>query len=411
MHRKTKPVFIALFIITACFCGINARQSGRFTPYFNLDLSENIFIPSNGDFFEGGNIDASFGLKSVIKRSSLYTLYNLKYSGPGFHPPDGRNFGERSLNHIFSMQWQLKPLQYLTLRPGFTSSIMYRRFGSNETWSSGLYNTNSRGGHLAVDYVFAFSGKNATLTAKYLYRNIEFPNYTDLFTEFQNANLSSEISGGAADQKLNEVSIAVEWGGFVLNTSYIIINFKNQRIIQSDGLYSSTLQKDKNIRLELGCNADFWVFKLAPMIRYANFRSNQNYLRFKYLGAGIIDVTNPAGDVTFIDDNYSYEEISVSLPADIISSSSKWGLTGKIDLIRRAYKSRPPRDGENNYKSGKQYNLTAQFSAGIRKSISEIVSVGLVYGFMIARSNNKFETYQPCNYTGHSIGINYNVSF
>lgn len=407
MKKTAKIILTAFFILSVVVCVRGWKLNG-FTPYVCLDLTESVFSYTRGGIFSGGNIDASLGAEfEIFGRNTLYALYSLEYSGPGFHPQDTTNFDERSLSHIMDLEWRFELFDFLVLKPGFNKSIVYRRFGANETWENGLYSNESVGGHLAIDYIFGFT----TLTARYLFRDIGFPNYTDLFTEFQNANLSSEISAGAADQKFEEFSLGFERGKLKVRASYIAINFENQKVLLSSGLYGDTLQKDENFQSEVSLKLDFWFFKIYPTVKFAVFRSNQNYMRFKYLGASITDVTNPSGDVTFIDDNYSYDELELSVPAEIISSSGRWAILAGIDITRRVYKSRFARDELNNYKSEKQKNLITRFSAGIKKRITDITSVSLVYGFTVAGSNNKFETYQPYNYTGHSLGLNYRVEF
>jgi len=409
---KSKPILIILLASLSVAC-VSTKSFKKFTPSFDLEFSENVFMPSEGNLFTGGEISSSVGLETKFTDNSrLYALYDFNYLGPAFHPQDTKNFNERSLSQVVSIEWQLKLSPRLKVKPGFTTNTTYRRFAVNETWDSGLYNMQSKGGHIAVDYTFDILGKESVLKTKVLYRDILFPNYSDLFEEFETASLSSEISGGAQDQKLYGVSLGVIRGKFTATAYLDLINFENQNVLEAGGVYGSDLQKDKNIAFDLQYRQKLNIFEFSPKIKLTMFRSNQNYLRFKYFAAPITDLSNPLGDVTFIDNNYSYDEISLDVPVSIKTGiDSKWGLNGRFFALQRKYKSRPARDSENNYTMDNQRNRIVQISAGVTRYLSEITSMSFTYTFTSSGSNNKFERYLPYNYTGNTFGATYNISF
>ncbi len=257
---------------------------------------------------------------------------------------------------------------------------------------------------MASDYTFDFD-KNGMVTFEYLHRNIEFPNYTDLLLEFQGAGSSSELSGGLQDQILRQVSLRPVWNKFFGGITYTMQKFKNQRVIESDGLgggtYGDTLQKDRNTMLDFGYHHTLWVFEMAPSISYSWHRSNQNFVRFKYLGD-----TSP----DFIEKNYDYNELNFTVPIDLLING-KWAVSGALSMIKRNYTDRSARDSNNIYSSSKQSNTLSVLTGGIKKKMNDIATVRISYSLVIASSNNKFEKYLPYNYTGNSLGISYQLSY
>lgn len=421
MNRKhllpLAPALAALLCLTVPSQAqqTQAEEARTFTPYFNMNLAESLYIPSQGEFFSGGAINTQVGLLArMAQRHNLFGLYNFRYLGPAFQPQDGKQFSERSLDHAFNLEYRWQLDEHFRLRPGYASSRGYRRTGVNEAWESGLYNMNSSGWQLAADYLFGLGGKNATLTAQYLYRALEFPNYTDLLREFQNAGAASELSGGLQNQKLRQLALRGYWNNFTAGASFSRIGYDNQTVVESNGQYGTAKQEDQSITVDAGLNRKLWIFEASPSLSYTCFSSNQNFLRFKYFGApsDLSTLGDGSSDVTFISDAYSYKEIALDLPLFInLGLDSNWALNGGWSLTRRTYDSRPPRDADNNYLSGKQESTLSRFYAGVRKHINEIADLSLLYSLVFASSNNKYEKYLPYNYTGQSLGIAYNLAF
>jgi len=234
-----------------------------------------------------------------------------------------------------------------------------------------------------------------------LSRSIEFPNYTDLLTEFMKGSSSGELSGGLQDQSFIQYSIRPGWNNFFGGIALTTQKYKNQKIVEISGVYGDTKQKDTDTTMDFGFHHSFWIFELYPVISYTIHKSNQNFMRYK----SPTD-TNPY----FVKDAYSYKEFTFSIPLDL-NITSKWAIGGAISTTIRNYDNRPPRDENNDYKSGKQYNTMSTITGSIKKKINELASVRFFYSIVIANSNNKFESYMPYNYTGNSFGLTYTISY
>lgn len=400
---KTILFFAAFFPAGILFsAGVDSRV---FTPYFNMDFSESAFVPSEGDVFTGGDITADVGLLADINgKNSLLGLYGFNYEGPGFQPQEQGQFTERSMSHNLNIEYKRFVNEKIRLRPQISGSVEYRRSGANESWENGLYNTKSLGFGLAADYFFGDSG-NKSLSLEYVYRNVKFPNYTDLLLEFQQAGASSELSGGLYDQHYHQLGLSAGWEEFFGGVNYVLQKYKNQRIIEPDGtgggVYGDTLQKDKTLSMYFGLTKKLWIFKMSPSLAYSMRRSNQNFVRYKYLGD-----TSPE----FVENNYDYNEITLSAPLDLLITG-KWALSGSLSLIKRNYTDRPARDENNVYKSEEQSNLMTTLSFGVKRRMNEIAYMRLEYLITAASSNNKFERYLPYNYTGNALSLSYQISY
>ncbi len=413
MINKLFAVLCLLLLSSPPGFAAAAGESKIFTPYFDMTLSEGMYIPSEGNFFSGGVMDTQVGLLAKIKKDqSVFGLYNFRYSGPAFQPQDGKQFQDRSLSHGFNFEYRYDFRDDWRVRPGIAFTKGFSRTGANEAWRNGLYNMDSLGGQLALDHSFQWLGKDATATFQFLMRKIKFPNYTDLLKEFQNPeNAASELSGGLQDQTLGQLSLRSNWNKFFGGFAYSWQSYKNQKVVGSDGVYGNTNQKDTNVTLDFGCHHTLWIFEMAPNIAYTWHRSNQNFMRYKFFGAVETDLTAGDSPVTLVMNNYDYNDLTFNVPVDLLITK-KWAVNGGIQLVRRGYTDRPPRDGENNYKTGDtQSNLLTNLTVGLRKRMNDVSMVRLNYTFVVGTSNNHFERYLPYNYSGQNIGIAYQLSY
>ena len=139
--------------------------------------------------------------------------------------------------------------------------------------------------------------------------------------------------------------------------------------------------------------------------------SNQNYVRYKYLGASSTNLLSGSSDVTFIKGNYNYKELNLNIPVDLLITS-KWAISGGINIVKRDYTDRPPRNSNNNYDfDSRQSNTLTTISGGIRKQLNDISLFRINYSLIVGSSNNTFEKYLPYNYTGNSISIAYQITY
>jgi hypothetical protein len=388
-----------------------AEDSKIFTPYFDMTMTEAGYLPSNGNIFSGGDMNTQVGLLTKIsQKDQLFGLYNFNYDGQGFAPQDTKQFTDRVMTHAFTFEYRRSLSGEFRIRPAISFSHDYSRTGANETWKDGLYNMNSSGVQLAGDYMFD-SGKNGIVTLTLLTRSVKFPNYTDLLREFEDPSNVAGANGGLEDQTLYQLSLRPMWSSFFGGFTYTWQDYKNQKVVDPSGIYGDTKQKDTTAMLDAGLRQKVWVLELSPMVSYTLHRSNQNFMRYKYLGATPTDGLLGDSDVSFVARNYNYNELTLSVPIDL-DITSKWAIGGSLNMTSRHYTDRPRRDADNNYIAGTtQNNLMSTLTGSIRKRINDVATMRLFYSLVVASSNCKFEQYMPYNYTGNTFGVSYQLSY
>ncbi len=394
-----KRALLALLVLGAV-SSARADEGRTLTPYFNFGIDEGVYIAGDrSQYFSGGNVNTSVGmLANLAERHSLFGLYNLNYSGAGFAPQDTKEFLSRTLDHNASFEYRWQLAGPFRLRPGVAFGKSFYRSAANEPWGQGLYDTNSSGAQMAVDYTF----KNGALTAQYLTRSVKFPNYTDLLREFQSAGAQAELSGGLQDQTLKEFSLNAYWKKLFATAKFGKQDYDNQTVVESNGVYGSTLQEDKSTTLSAGFVGKLWIFEVQPQASYVKHTSNQNYLNFKFFG-------DPSPD--FVANAYNYKDTTLSVPF-YLNLTQRTALNANFAVTQRNYDDRPPRDANNAYLLGdKQKNTMTTLGVGIRKRLNEVAYLRLTYSLVVASSNNKFERYLPYNYTGNQVNLGFSLAY
>jgi len=398
---------LLFFVIIALFLGSRAYsapfESRIFTPYFDMAVSQGAFLPSSGDFFTGASMNMNVGLLSKIsEKHSIFTLYRLGFRGQAFRFQDTSEFDSKDLSHNFNVEYRWKIFDFLQVRPSVAYGFNLTRTAAGEIWGEGLYDSKSVGGGLGLDYLFEFWDHDAVLSANWILRRIKFPNYTDIIREFQGVDSQVELAAGLKDQKFNEFGLKLKWNRYFARFRANVIKFKNERVVESNGVYGTTKQKDSNYILSGGFNHKLWIFETAPMISYGIHRSNQNFLLFQ-------SVTDPSP--VFASNYFDYNQVEIGVPF-FVNMTKKWALNLGLDWKRRSYSDRQPREGTNTFIAGdKQVNHFITLSGGLRKKMNEVASMFLTYSTVIATSNNKFERYLPSNYSGQSISLGFKLTY
>ncbi len=389
-------------VLNSNYLGAVPAESKRFTPYFNMSMSQGAYLPSKGNFFAGANLGMSVGLLSKISENhSLFALYNLGFAGEGFRFPDTQEFASKDLSHNLNGEYRWQVTRWFRLRPGAGYGINYTRTAAGEVWGEGLYDNKSTSGQLAGDSLFDFFGRDGVVTVQGTYRILQFQNYTDIIREFKGLTANQELAGNLKDQHVVEGLLSVSWYKLFVSLRQGSYSYDNEKVVESNGTYGARAQEDVRTSLNGGFRGKLWIFETAPNATYTRYRSNQNYLLFK-TATDISPVFQP--------NYYDYNEFAAEAPL-FINITKKWALSGAIDYKRRDYTQRPPRDGNNVFTSGTQSNNMVTVTAGFRKKLNEISAMTLTYSSVIATSNNRFEKYLPYNYSGQGVSIGYHLTY
>ena len=396
-------LFGLLFFGGAVVLQAAVSRSRRFTPYFNMALSQGAYLPSQGDFFTGANIDTDVGLLSrITPKQALFSLYGLNFSGQGFRFQDTEEFDSKELGHHFDFEYRWELKKQFRLRSGIEYNINFTRTAAGEIWGDGLYDNTSVGGRLAWDTFVPLGRDQATITTQWLYRDSQFPNYTNIIEEFQGARSNVELAGGLKDQAIQEIAVSFAWKKLFSHLRYSWVRFKNETVVESTAEYGQTPQRDRNLTLSLGMESQFWVIEVIPELTWIRHVSNQNFLLYR-------SRTDPAP--VFVAKYYNYNEVHFSVPV-FVNVFKKWALFGGMDFKYRGYNHRSPRTSDNVFIPGKtQKNNWLNMKVGVRKRLNDVSEMVLTYSTVVATSNNEFERYLPYNYTGQGISISYKITY
>lgn len=393
-------LFILIFILSNV--DMYSFEKASFVNYMNISLTQGFYMPSNSDDFGGSNISSSFGfLYDIDAKNSVVGVYNLNYNGPSLYEGREREFNERSISSGFSVEWRRKINNYFRLRPSVSYRKNYFKSSGTSDFDDNIYNNTDKGFDIAMDY-YLNANIDRILSFVFFYRKIEFPNYTDLLLEFRNPGVQSETYGGLYDNGLYGFSLKYKYFNYFFASDIVFQNYNNQRVLKNDGTYSNTFQKDREFKLKVGIE-EKWreYYYLYPSLEFIIHNSNQNFLRFK----SITDISP-----VFVDDAYSYNQININLPVNF--EFKKYSVDPFIKYSYKKYKSRWPRDSDNNYMyNKKQYNNIFTLGCSFSRKLNNFASVVFGYYFTYSGSNNKFEYYIPYNYTSNNFYITFKVEY
>jgi len=376
-----------------------------FTPLYGFTWSEGLNTSSVGSFFFGSNLDTTLGGRWALPNDqALCGVYELTYSGPALRAQEGREFAERSIDHSLGMghQWKVSPQYLVRTRLSFLDE--YRRSGSSELFGHGLYDFYAPG--INVDQELDLgSGMLGGLGLSYTY--VLFPNYTDLLTEFQQANATSEKAGGEQDYQQIRLNPSIRFGkqGSVWLALATQMYVKGT-VIGANGTAGSTKQLDATEELGaawiFGTPSEAMGLSSDPSLTVRAKQSNQNFLHFRYFGDLAPD---------FIHHNYNYWSVDLLAPGHWWFDDTRQ-LFLQPEFVFTQYTSRPPRTAAGLYKTDqRQYDSSLLLTLGYRKPIYRTGTLTTGYMLQLQASNNHFERFLPYNYTGNMLFTSVNITY
>ncbi len=381
-------------------------EAPRLVPFYQFRLTESSNFPNIGGFFFGNSYATALGGRLRLGEThAMMGAYTLTYSGPALRPSEGHEFKERSMDHQITVgdEWKISPSLKLGSRVNWLSE--FRRSGANESFGNGLYDFWSIGLTERLDLSMV---EDLPIGAGLTFAAVTFPNYTDLLAEFNSASATSELSGGMQDYNRIRLDGDVQFAGQGrANVAVSMLMYSNAKVIMADGTAGTEAQFDTLFEVGAGWKQPLTGtlkagLAVEPSVSFLVKRSNQNFLRFRYLG----DVTP-----TFVPKNYDYLAPSVDLPLTFrFASGRQFFLAPGWSMV--AYDARPPRDTANVYDFSKtQTNTTWIVSLGYASPLSAFASWTFAYTMQVQQSNNKFERFLPANYTAHVLATSIDLTY
>ena len=406
MKKIMNPAVASLaFLLIALFAASSSADL-KLAPYYSLQLTEGAFVPNIGEW--NFSMDAVSDIGVIAKpsdASSMVAFYELKYLGPGLKREEGEKFTDRTMDHLGMFRYTYKLSDSYFVTPQVDYMKEYKRTGSNEVWGSGLYDFNRTGGAFTLGRDFP---GNAVLSLTGEYHTMDFPNYTDLLTEFEAGGANAATSVGMQNHKLTQGEIALSIGPNRVAYDLIFQNYTKQQvasdIVQPDGsYYSSDLQKDVLTNVSVSCGQQWGIVNFGPELYYKTKRSNQNYLYFTSV--------NSTSVPTYFAKYYDYDEIGFSVPITF-GITDTLEFTATPEWYNKMYKYRNPQDADGNFlMDEKQKSNMYILSAGITIKPNAITRTTFFYTFQNQKSNMRFEQYLPYNYTANFGGVRLEYTF
>ena len=378
----------------------------KLAPYYSLQLTEGAFVPNKGDWNFSMDVLTDIGvIAKPSETQAAVGFYELKYTGPGLKRQEGEKFTDRAMDHLGVFRYTYKFGGNYFIKPQVDYMKEYKRTGSNEAWGTGLYDFDRTGGMLTIGREFP---GNAIVSLSGQYHLMDFPNYTDLFAEFQAGGGAAESSAGKQNHKLIQLGAAVDIDTSRISYDLIFQNYTKQKVAvgapQSGGsYYSADLQKDVLMNISASRGQKWGIVHFDPSLYYKTKRSNQNYLYFT--------AVNSTEVPTYFAKYYDYDEIGFTVPVALMIGES-WEFLATPEWAYKIYKSRNPRNTDGKFVTDeKQNNKLFILSTGFTVKPNAITRTTFFYTFQNQQSNMTFEKYLPYNYTGNFGGIKFEYTF
>ena len=401
---STGSIVVSTGIVTAVQAPAAAGQ--KIVPYYSLNIMDAVSIPSEGDTMFPLNLTNDLGLMANVSENNNITgFYELKYTGPGFKKEEGENFTDRTMDHVLVFRDEQKLNDKYSLKTQIDYMQEYVRTGANEVWGQGIYDFQRTGAGVFLNRQF---GPELSGEVSLQFHTLLFPNYSDLLAEYQSGS-NADSSTGKQNQNVYQLGASAKYGPNSASIGIMLMDYTKQKIItqtvQPDGTYySGELQKDTLLTLNASREQKIWGDRIlvVPSFIYKYKVSNQNYQDFATPTSTV--------PVQFVGDFYNYTEIDLSLPCTLFLSK-KWEYFASFEWDLKSYTSRPPRDVNDVFISGKQANNITIWDTGFTYKPNDVTRTTFFYQYQGESSNMKFEKYLPYNYDGHTIGINFNYSY
>jgi hypothetical protein len=399
-----KIILIGLFYVFVL--AATAFADPQVVPYYSLGFTDGLIIPTQGNYLFALDLVNDIGLiYKPNEKNSFIGFYELKYNGPGLKREEGQQFTDRFIDHVVILKHHYSFNDDYMLKSQLDYMQEYQRTGTNEVWGSGLYDFYRYGGNVGLQRNF---NEDLNVSATLGYHFLNFPNYTDLMTEFQMGIDNQDTATGKQNQAVYQLTLESNYLANKFTVDLCQVAYQKQKVIsdtvQADGsYYSAALQQDNIVtlsaerRMKLLSRINF-----VPGLSYKLKTSNQNYQQFT-------DATSTV-PVHYEGNYYSYNELSLTFPA-MLPLGDKWEFALSPELDWVSYASRPPRDANNNFAEGLQANAYQVVTVGFTYKPNAVTRTTFFYTYQTEVSNMKFEKYVPYNYSGNFFGMNFNYVY
>jgi len=294
-----------------------------------------------------------------------------------------------------------------SITPSFFYTATYNKDIEPGGWSDGLYNYRDVGAGVDFDMrQLGYGGADGALKLGAQYYRREYPNYTSLL------DLASGIGVEEDEKDYHGVITRARYNwtqktGFSWGAEYFLLykDLDDKKVVRSDGVLSSTEQRDYLHSLDLKC----WYvidevdgrLRVGLDLNSSLKDSNQNY----YDGMGTLIIT----DDVFLPDFYDYR--SYRIRPNISYTLALLPLTTSLSYAyqKADYTDRRARFSTGAYKNNKQWETLEEIELEFRYDLTDNWDLLAQWQRIIARSNNDDESVYQYDYkiANYSVGVSY----
>lgn len=364
-------------------------------PYISFDMSEGLVFTDNAGSMTSYNIIADIGYIVTDKNKGMYmVMYELSYQGPGLRPLNSEGLSERNQDHYFLVKYMKKLSPKLSLKVKANYLMEYYRLSKAEAWGEGLYDFTRTGAGVNLGYNLS---SKFNLVTDLNYYIIEYPNFTDLLTEYMT---NQEITDVKVNNNITKLTLGLSPKTkakftYGIQLSYQMKDFPDQRVVGKNGKYLDEHQEDTGLGLDI--NMLYQMEEniiLGTELSYYRYKSNQNLQ------------DTDQGLPYFVEDFFSYSTIDIN-PVLRWTLNPKHRLLFSLSYITKDFDSRQIRQEDGSYKDEVMKNRYILFSTFWNISVNDALKIQPVYFFKTSSSNYKYESYANLNYNLHYLGVNF----
>lgn len=371
----------------------------KYSPYVSISIAEGLIFIGNGFPVTANSIvmDAGY-IRNIDARNSWMLLYELNYQGPGLRAQDSERLSERHQNNYMMAKYfhKLTPDIDLKFKTSFLNEFF--KLSKNEAWGSGLYDYYriGGGGEAVLRTVKPFL-INVTYDVNYL----QFPNYTDLLSEYlgsggETAKKQTHILQQAKGKLANAVQQKYNYSA---DYSLLLKTYIKSGIVLEDGLYSDqTRQLDVTHLVSFSGNTVISKFYLGLAASYERQRSNLYYLNEDVNGRKL-----PI--------NFNSDAVTGILTTGVLFSP-KNQLMLDTSYMFKNYPDKVVLNSAGAFIEGETLR-TSTFLASISYNYTSksLFRFQPVYSFKLVSGNDKSEQGKVFNYMAHYLGVNLIFSY
>jgi hypothetical protein len=348
-----------------------------------------------------GALDAQLA-KSYSPGSGFYASLKSVYTG--FKQVNelsgGGTLFQQSLDDSLGFKWIKRYEDGYSLKPRVGVKSELFRETKDEKWGQGLYDFWRYEGGLTLEHKTRWG-----LSTPWIWQ-LSWDAYYTRYTRFK--SLASQYGQELAapdpgsrvlDSFTNQLSYDSEFDlpGFLkadLFASVSMINYPDQKVINSDGKYLASKRSDSYSALNFGVSKRYNDLALLGRVRpvlgvdlgVASLISNQNHLD-----------TDPA-HLKYVASFYDYSEARVAPSAQFTFIASGLVLRTTYEFAARGYSGRLAQNSDGTYMSKKLTQYSSSVSAEVSYPLAASLDAKLQGSWSSSSSNNRYEQVYRYNY-------------